>query len=493
MAERIPGIPSRVAFVIDNEGVEQVELTEPWKAVQEAGGRPSCSRPKPDDVQAFNHSDKGDRSRRPGRGEADPEDYDALVLPGGVVNADNIRTDADAVRFVRHFVEADKPIAVICHGPWILIEAGGLQGRVLTSWPSLSTDVTNAGGEWVDEEVRVDGNLRAAASPTTCRGSAGRCSARSRAGRHAPPPEGQSGSRPEREPSRRDVELDALGRDAGRAGRPVPAHGDAEPGRAHCFRETAAGSSPVTPTVSTAGPGAPTSRSRRCGTARASTPPCGLRTRIHPSDQCTVAGTICSPPMRTGDRSAHPPSAHSSSHDVAIHFPGTPASASCGPGNATSRSSTSGARPVEEPDHRAEAHVARVLDPAGETGNGARSVPTAPRSRARPGWRRCAGPSRTHGCTARPCSAGRRGTAHRCCATRRRGARRRARRTPARATRPARGARRRGPRRRRSASCTRRAHRRPGSAGRPRAPTPHPRAARLSAASNHACMIAMFE
>jgi protease I len=164
MAENIAG--TRVAFVVDNEGVEQVELTEPWKAVQDAGGTPELLAPTRDDVQAFNHADKGDTFTVDHLvGEADPANYDALVLPGGVVNADNIRADAHAVHFVRHFVEADKPIAVICHGPWILIEAAALQGRAITSWPSLKTDVTNAGGKWVDEEVRVDGNLTSSRKP----------------------------------------------------------------------------------------------------------------------------------------------------------------------------------------------------------------------------------------------------------------------------------------------------------------------------------------
>ena len=164
MAADINGM--RVAFVVANEGVEEVELTEPWKAIERAGGRPELLAPERGEVQAFNHFDPAgtfpvDRLVS----EAAPEDYDALVLPGGVGNADEIRADKHAVRFVRHFVETDKPIAVICHGPWILIEAGGLQGRVLTSWPSLTTDITNAGGEWVDEEVRVDGNLTSSRNP----------------------------------------------------------------------------------------------------------------------------------------------------------------------------------------------------------------------------------------------------------------------------------------------------------------------------------------
>jgi len=164
MAADITGM--RVAFVVANEGVEEVELTEPWKAVERAGGRPELLAPEPGDVQAFEHFTPAhtfpvDHVVT----DAAPEDYAALVLPGGVGNADQIRGDAHAVHFVRHFVEADKPIAVICHGPWILVEAGGLDGRVLTSWPTLSTDITNAGGKWVDEEVRVDGNLTSSRKP----------------------------------------------------------------------------------------------------------------------------------------------------------------------------------------------------------------------------------------------------------------------------------------------------------------------------------------
>ena len=136
MAAGIDGM--RVAFVVANEGVEEVELTEPWKAIEQAGGLPELLAPERGEVQAFNHFDPGDTFPVDRLvSEAEPEDYDALVLPGGVGNADEIRADKHAVRFVRHFVETDKPIAVICHGPWILIEAGGLQGRVLTSWPSL--------------------------------------------------------------------------------------------------------------------------------------------------------------------------------------------------------------------------------------------------------------------------------------------------------------------------------------------------------------------
>jgi protease I len=146
-----------IAFLVANEGVEQVELSEPWQAVEKAGGRPVLVAPKGDDVQAFNHLDKGDRFpvdvTVP---EADPERFDALVLPGGVANPDMLRTDDSAVRFARAFFDSGKPVAAICHAPWTLIEADVIRGRRLASWPSLKTDIRNAGGTWVDETVVVD-------------------------------------------------------------------------------------------------------------------------------------------------------------------------------------------------------------------------------------------------------------------------------------------------------------------------------------------------
>jgi protease I len=148
-----------VAFLVATEGIEQVELTEPWKAVQEAGGTPKLLAPEGGKVQAFNHLDKADRFDVDVTvADAKPDDYDALVLPGGVANPDFLRMDDDAVSFVKSLAEAGKPVASICHGPWTLVEAGLVQGRRLTSWPSLRTDITNAGGEWVDEEVVIDTN-----------------------------------------------------------------------------------------------------------------------------------------------------------------------------------------------------------------------------------------------------------------------------------------------------------------------------------------------
>lgn len=146
-----------VAFLVANEGVEQVELTGPWEALREAGYRPVLAAPKAGGVQAFNHLDKGDTfAVDVSLDDADPSRFVALVLPGGVANPDRLRTDDRAVRFTRSFVDSGKPVAAICHAPWTLIEAGAVEGRRLTSWPSLETDVRNAGGEWIDDEVVVD-------------------------------------------------------------------------------------------------------------------------------------------------------------------------------------------------------------------------------------------------------------------------------------------------------------------------------------------------
>jgi protease I len=146
----------RIAFLTANEGVEQVELTSPWDAVSDAGARPVHLAPRRGDVQAFDHLDKAKVFEATvAVGEADVNDYDALVLPGGVANPDQLRMDAAAVGFVRALAEQGKPIAVICHGPWTLVEADLVRGRTLTSWPSLRTDIENAGGTWIDEPVVV--------------------------------------------------------------------------------------------------------------------------------------------------------------------------------------------------------------------------------------------------------------------------------------------------------------------------------------------------
>jgi protease I len=149
----------RIAFLA-TDMVEQVELTEPWKAVEQAGGTPELVSLEKGEIQGFNHYDKADKfSVDRTVEEASPDDYDGLVLPGGVGNPDRLRMDENAVQFVRDFVEGGKPVGVICHGPWTLVEADVVRGRTLTSFPSVKTDIRNAGGNWVDQEVVVDDNL----------------------------------------------------------------------------------------------------------------------------------------------------------------------------------------------------------------------------------------------------------------------------------------------------------------------------------------------
>jgi deglycase len=156
----------KVAFLVANEGVEQVELERPWEALRKAGAETELIAPETGKVQAFEHLEVADTfSVDRTVADADPDDYDALVLPGGVANPDILRTDEDAVAFTRSFFEAGKPVAAICHGPWTLVEAGVVEGRTLTSWPSLETDIRNAGGNWVDEEVHVDSGLVTSRKP----------------------------------------------------------------------------------------------------------------------------------------------------------------------------------------------------------------------------------------------------------------------------------------------------------------------------------------
>jgi protease I len=163
MANELQG--KRVAFLF-TEGVEQAELTEPLEAARKAGADVDLVSLETGGVQMFNHLDKGDTIEADRSvADADPSDYDGLVLPGGVANPDVLRTDSDAVGFVRGFFEQDKPVAVICHGPWTLIEADVVRGRTLTSWPSLQTDLRNAGATWVDEEVHVDNGLVTSRNP----------------------------------------------------------------------------------------------------------------------------------------------------------------------------------------------------------------------------------------------------------------------------------------------------------------------------------------
>ena len=164
MANELRG--RKVAFLV-SDGVEQVELTEPWKAIGEAGAERQLVSLKAGTIQAVNNdTEKGDtfpvdRLVK----DVSADEYDALVLPGGVANPDHLRMDKDAVRFVKEFFIAGKPVGAICHGPWTIVEADMARGRTLTSWPSLQTDIRNAGGQWVDQEVQVDNGLVTSRNP----------------------------------------------------------------------------------------------------------------------------------------------------------------------------------------------------------------------------------------------------------------------------------------------------------------------------------------
>ena len=164
MANELQG--KTVAFLVAGEGIEQVELTEPWQAIEQAGGTPKLVSPAEGQVQAFNHLDKADTFDVDiSVDQAEAGDFDGLVLPGGVANPDNLRTVPAAVTFAKAFFEQDKPVAAICHAPWTLVEADVVKGRRLTSFPSLQTDLRNAGAEWVDEQVVVDGKLVTSRNP----------------------------------------------------------------------------------------------------------------------------------------------------------------------------------------------------------------------------------------------------------------------------------------------------------------------------------------
>lgn len=145
----------KIAFLVDNAGVEQVELTTPWEAFRAAGAETVLLAPEKDTVQAFtNDVEKADTFDADlAVADAAADEYDALVLPGGTTNADALRQDTDAVAFVKAFADTGKPVAAICHGPWALVEADVVDGKRLTSYPSLKTDIRNAGGVWVDEEA----------------------------------------------------------------------------------------------------------------------------------------------------------------------------------------------------------------------------------------------------------------------------------------------------------------------------------------------------
>jgi protease I len=162
MANELTG--KRIAILVE-DGFEQVELVEPKRAIEEAGGTTVIVSPK-ERVQGWNHDDKADVfARGLSLDEARADDFDALLLPGGVKNPDRLRTNEKAVHFVRSFFDHSKPVAAICHGPWTLIEAGGALGRTLTSYPSLKTDLRNAGANWVDREVVRDKNLVTSRNP----------------------------------------------------------------------------------------------------------------------------------------------------------------------------------------------------------------------------------------------------------------------------------------------------------------------------------------
>ncbi|MFZ0293618.1 MAG: type 1 glutamine amidotransferase domain-containing protein [Candidatus Sulfotelmatobacter sp.] len=152
--------------ILATDGFEQAELTQPKKALEEAGARTQVVSPKGGRIRAWNKEDWGDEVPVDiTLDSADPAKYDALLLPGGVMNPDHLRMIPQAVQFVKHFIEQGKPVAAICHGPWMLVEAGAVQGRTITSWPSLKTDIRNAGGTWVDEEVVLSNGVVTSRKP----------------------------------------------------------------------------------------------------------------------------------------------------------------------------------------------------------------------------------------------------------------------------------------------------------------------------------------
>jgi len=175
----------KIAFLA-TDGVEQVELTRPWDAVREAGAETTLVSLEPGSIQGFNHLDKGDTFTVDATVDGvSASEFDGLVLPGGVANPDALRMNEAAVGFVRDFFEQSKPVAAICHAPWTLIEAGVVEGRTLTSWPSLKTDIRNAGGNWVDEEVHVDSGFVTSRKPDDLDAFCDKAVEEFREGRHA--------------------------------------------------------------------------------------------------------------------------------------------------------------------------------------------------------------------------------------------------------------------------------------------------------------------
>ena len=180
-------LEGRRVAVLATDGFEQIELTEPVAALQRAGAKVEVVAPEAGTIQGWNHHDKGDAVPVDrGLDRADPDDYDALVLPGGVINPDALRLIPEAINFIRAFVRAGKPISAICHGPWTLIDAGGVAGRRLTSWPSLRMDLTNAGAQWVDEAVVTDRGLVTSRRPDDLPDFCNKMIEEIAEGRHAP-------------------------------------------------------------------------------------------------------------------------------------------------------------------------------------------------------------------------------------------------------------------------------------------------------------------
>ena len=196
MTQNLEG--KRIAFLA-TDGVEQSELEQPWHELQKAGAKVELLSVHKGAIQAVRHMDKGDTFEVDKLvADADVADYDGLVLPGGVANPDTLRMNRPAVEFVRKFFDQSKPVAAICHGPWTLVEAGVLRGRTLTSWPSLQTDIKNAGGKWVDEEVHVDQGLVTSRKPADLPAFSAKAIEEFAEGRHV----GQrAGARPAHRPS----------------------------------------------------------------------------------------------------------------------------------------------------------------------------------------------------------------------------------------------------------------------------------------------------
>jgi protease I len=162
----LTNLAGKIIAILATDGFEQVELTEPKKALEEAGAQTQVVSPTEKKIKGWDKTDWGEEvSVDVALKSADPAKYDALLLPGGVMNPDRLRVDSNAVRFVKHFVEHAKPVAAICHGPWMLVEAGVVKGRTVTSWPSLKTDIRNAGGTWVDEQVVLSNGVVTSRKP----------------------------------------------------------------------------------------------------------------------------------------------------------------------------------------------------------------------------------------------------------------------------------------------------------------------------------------